>query len=64
VDTAETTIPHLALERLKPMLFPFPPTEEQRRIVARITCLDDAIAAARHSHSGSIALNKAVMEAA
>jgi type I restriction enzyme S subunit len=64
VDTAETTIPHLALERLKPMLFPFAPTEEQRRIVARIASLDDAIAAARQSHSGSIALNKAVMEAA
>jgi type I restriction enzyme, S subunit len=43
VDTAETTIPHLALERLRPMLFPFPPISEQQAIAQRVSSLDASL---------------------
>jgi type I restriction enzyme S subunit len=31
-STGETTIPHLTAEKLRKMLFPFPPRDEQRRV--------------------------------
>ena len=42
-ETGETTIPHLPAERLRAMLFPFPPPEQQARIVARIRVVDQAL---------------------
>ena len=42
-ETGETTIPHLPAERLRAMLFPFPPPEQQVRIVARIRVVDQAL---------------------
>ena len=42
-ETGETTIPHLPAERLRAMLFPFPPPEQQARIVAGIRVVDQAL---------------------
>jgi len=42
-ETGETTIPHLPAERLRAMLFPFPPPEQQARIVARIRVVDQTL---------------------
>ena len=38
--TAETTIPHLPAERLREIVFPFPPREEQEQLVGRVSLLD------------------------
>lgn len=42
--TGETTIPHLPAERLRKILFSFPPQSEQRAIADRITAIDGAVA--------------------
>ena len=44
VDTAASTIPHLTLDRFRPMLFPFPPAVEQHAISGRIRRFDDITA--------------------
>lgn len=41
VDTAASTIPHLTLDRFRPMLFPFPPRQEQAEIVAHVQSFDE-----------------------
>jgi len=38
--TAETTIPHLPAERLREIVFPFPPNEEQERLSDKVSRLD------------------------
>ena len=43
VQTGETTIPHLPADRLRAMLFPFPPRAVQARIVKAIRTLDGAL---------------------
>ena len=43
VQTGETTIPHLPAERLRAMLFPFPPRTVQAQIAAAIRTLDGAL---------------------
>ena len=43
-QTGETTIPHLTADRLRAMLFPFPPTYQQARIASAVRVVDDALA--------------------
>ena len=43
VQTGETTIPHLPADRLRGMLFPFPPRAAQAGIAGAIRTLDDAL---------------------
>jgi type I restriction enzyme S subunit len=38
--TAETTIPHLPAERLREIVFPFPPRQEQERLGGGVSLLD------------------------
>lgn len=47
--TGETTIPHLPAERLRTILFSFPPQDEQRAIADRIAVIDAAVSRT-HSH--------------
>lgn len=42
--TAETTIPHLPAERLREIVFPFPPSDEQERLTGKVAMLDQKIA--------------------
>lgn len=44
--TGETTIPHLPAERLRTILFSFPPKEEQQDIAERIGLIDKALSSA------------------
>ncbi len=41
--TGETTIPHLPAERLRAMLFPFPPREQQEAIAGTIRAMDESL---------------------
>ena len=50
-ETGETTIPHLPAERLRAMVFPFPPIEEQLDIVSIIREVDDALLRATRRES-------------
>ena len=43
VQTGETTIPHLPADRLRAMLFPFPPKAVQAHIAGAIRTFDDAL---------------------
>ena len=43
VQTGETTIPHLPADRLRAMLFPFPPRAAQAHIAGAIRTFDDAL---------------------
>jgi len=45
--TGETTIPHLPAERLRTILFSFPPQDEQRAIADRIRSIDDVVSSAQ-----------------
>lgn len=42
-ETGETTIPHLPAERLRSMLFPYPPPDQQRDVAARIATFDSTL---------------------
>jgi type I restriction enzyme S subunit len=42
-ETGETTIPHLPAERLRAMLFPFPPRQEQIQIAETIAAMDASL---------------------
>lgn len=57
-ETGETTIPHLPAERLRAMLFPFPPRHTQERIAAAIAELDAALAAIEDRRESSRELLK------
>ena len=45
VETGETTIPHLAAERFRAMLFPFPTTAEQEEVATAIRNYDASMSA-------------------
>lgn len=42
-ETGETTIPHLPAERLRAMLFPFPPRDQQQEIANSVLACDQAV---------------------
>lgn len=56
-ETGETTIPHLPAERLRAMLFPFPPREQQEDIADAVRAIDNSL----HGLSGRIGSAREVL---
>ncbi|MFO1044526.1 MAG: restriction endonuclease subunit S [Planctomycetaceae bacterium] len=59
--TGETTIPHLPAERLRTILFSFPPQPEQRAIADRISAIDDAVSHAESHIAATKALSSQLL---
>lgn len=61
-DTGETTIPHLPAEKLRALIFPFPPREEQEDICRTLQVCDRSIAAAELRVDRSAELGRQLRE--